>query len=232
MVYHIIISHRQTEYLCQFPHQEASKTYAVFDAVTVEDLRCAERLGIEPVCSESKGNRGHNRNRGLEALVQDRGLQDEDVVVFFDGDRVPSNYGSHTLLSLLESLDVLLFTCSEYDARMKKIYVPLDSAVRVDTGTLCNPFYSCGFAMRGSAIKAVQQFNGGPLFEPRFKGWGCEDQYLGLVCYHLGLRVGITAGITLRGRVGGDSDRHPEYRESLQTYVDLIREKHLPIRCG
>ena len=231
MLYRVIISHNQSEHLAKFPICAPPTTVAVFDAYTDADAQCCHDLGIMPVIVPQSGNRGANRNAGMEYLLNGALLAPDDIIEFFDGDRFPKQYDVWTVNRLMRghNLDVLLYSCAP-DARMKTTFVPLEGATLVDTGTLCNPFYSCGFAMKFSAIDKVLRFNGGHLFEPRFTKWGCEDQYLGLVCAKLGLRVAITAEILLNGSVGGDSDFHPDYRESLQQYVDLIREKNLEIR--
>lgn len=227
MVYRIIISHKQTDSLWRFP--KGAPTVAVFDAPTQDDLDSCRALGYHAVAMPQTGNRSANRNAGLRWLLGHRACAPDDIAEFLDGDRYPVQYKDPGALMARHGLDVLLYACSS-DERMKKIYVPLEGATLVDTGTLCNPFYSCGFAMTMAAIQKVVASNGGYLFEPRFTGWGCEDQYLGLICSHLGMRVAITAEVTLNGGVGGDSGEHSGYRESLQQYVDLIREKKLEIR--
>jgi hypothetical protein len=177
------------------------------------------------------GNRGANRNAGLQKVLSTFKPNPDDYVEFFDGDRFPTTYNPDSVLRLMEKYDIhcMLYSCGN-DARHTKIYVPLEGATIVDTGTLCNPFYSCGFIMRVSAILDVIAFNNGVFFEQRFTTWGNEDQYLGLVCEHLKHKVALTCETLLNGKVGGDSDSHQDYRESLQTYVDLIREHNFPIR--
>lgn len=231
MHYRVIISHKQHEYIRKFPYLR--NTSIVFDAPNQEDIAVCNELGYHPVFVESCGNRGHNRNAGLTHILDTYDLQDEDIIEFFDGDRFPvTEYSTEQVYNLLaqNDADCLLYTCHHFDARLEKHYVPLEGSALIDTGTLCNPFYSCGFSMSVSAIRKVMQFNHGFFFEPRFTKWGCEDQFMGLVCSNLGLRVAITCEIGLNGNVGGDSHMHTDYRESLQTYVDLIREHNLPIR--
>lgn len=229
MVYRIIISHGQSAHLAQFP--VGVPTVAVFDAYTDADAQMCHELGYAPVVVPRSGNRGANRNAGLQHLLEGALLAPDDIVEFFDGDRYPVHYppGRMSWLMGAYGLSVLLYTC-EQDTRREKIRIGEGSTALVDTGTLCNPFYSCGFAMRAGALLDVCRFNGGPLFEPRFTGWGCEDQYLGLVCDRLGLRVALTTEILLRGSVGGDATMHQGYQASLQQYVDLVREKGLEIR--
>lgn len=229
MLYRVIISHNQAEYLSQFP--TGPLTVAVFDAYTDEDAHRCRDLGIRALPIPQAGNRGANRNAGLEYLLNGALLAPDDIIEFFDGDRYPIRYDAWSVHSLIRahSLDVLLYTCST-DARLQRILLPPRGAALVDTGTLVNPFYSCGFAVKFSAIDRILKFNNGYLFEPQLTGWGCEDQYLGLVCARLGLRTAITAEIVLNGDVGGDSDFHPEYRESLQQYLDLAQARNLEIR--
>lgn len=231
MNYRVIISHGQSNYLYDFPYSEY--TVVVLDAPTQEDYEACTKLGYIPVVATASGNRGHNRNCGLFKLLDLYTLSDDDTIEFFDGDRFPIDINAWNRRDIImnnASLDCLLYVCNESDARLRKLYVPLEGATIVDTGTLCNPFYSCGFAMKAKAIRKIMSFCNGTLFEQRFTSWGCEDQFLGLICSHLDIKVGITCEISLNGRVGGDSDTHADYRDSLQVYIDLIREYGLPIR--
>lgn len=229
MIYRIIISHNQSQSLGKFP--AGAPTVAVFDAPTDADVQRCRECGYEMVTVPQSGNRGANRNAGLQYLLDGALLAPNDILEFFDGDRAPLRYDVWSVNSLIRAydLDVLLYTCAD-DARLCRIPIAQGGSALIDTGTLINPFYSCGFAMRYAAIDKVLKFNGGKLFEPQFTKWGCEDQYLGLICAKLGLRVAITAEIVLAGVVGGDSDMHPEYRESLQQYIGTIHEKNLEIR--
>lgn len=229
MIYQVILSHNQTENIRKFPC--GCSTVFVFDAPTKEDLDECDAHGCSYVCLPVAGNRGANRNAGLQKVLNELNPNFDDYVEFFDGDRFPTAYNPDKVLSLMENHNIqcMLYSC-EQDARHKKIDVPSEGAVIVDTGTLCNPFYSCGFIMRVSAILEVMAFNNGFLFEPCFTRWGGEDQFLGLMCEYLKLRVAITNETRLNGRVGGDADQHSDYRESLQTYIDVIREHNIPIR--
>lgn len=227
MLYHVVISHRQTEHLGKFPEG----SIYVFDSITDGDIFACSKRGCAYVAVPQAGNRGFNRDAGLSYIMEHYTPADDDVVEFFDGDRYPVAYAPDATLSAMriDGIDCMLYSCNK-DSRHARIYVPLKGFSVVDTGTLCNPFYSCGFAMKVGAIRKVMAFNGGGLFEHRFTKWGCEDQYLGLVCDKLGLRVALTCETLLNGSVGGDQFVHPDYRESLQQYVDLIREKGLPVR--
>ena len=229
MLYRVILSHYQTENIRKFPHDE--HTVFVFDAPTAEDIKECEALGCRYVLMPSAGHRGMNRNTGLQFILQTFSPSYDDYVEFFDGDRYPTDYNPEKVLKIMQDshIDCMLYSC-EHDARHQKIFVPLSGATLVDTGTLCNPFYSCGFCMRVGAIQDIMAYNHGFLFEPRFTRWGSEDQFLGLECEHLRFRVAMTNETLLHGNVGGDSDQHQDYRESLQTYVDLIREHDFPIR--
>ena len=229
MIYRVVISHNQTENIRKFPF--GCSTVFVFDAPTKEDFDECTAQGCSYVCLPVAGNRGANRNAGLQKVLTTLTPKFDDYVEFFDGDRFPTAYNPDKVLRLMEghNIQCMLYSCKE-DARHEKIDVPSEGATIVDTGTLCNPFYSCGFIMRVSALLEIIAFNNGFLFEPRFTRWGSEDQYLGLVCEHLKYRVGITRETTLNGRVGGDCDCHQDYRESLQTYVNMIREHNLPFR--
>ena len=229
MLYRVILSHNQTENIRKFPHDD--HTVFVFDAPTAEDIKECEALGCHYVLMPSAGHMGMNRNTGLQFILREFSPDYNDYVEFFDGDRYPTEYNPEKVLNLMRtySIDCMLYSC-EHDARHQKVFVPLSGATVVDTGTLCNPFYSCGFCMRVGAIQDVMAYNHGFLFEPRFNKWGSEDQYLGLVCDYLRQKVAITCETLLNGKVGGDSDQHQDYRESLQTYIDLIREHNFPIR--
>ena len=229
MLYRVILSHHQTENIRKFPHDE--HTVFVFDAPTAEDIKECEALGCRYVLMPSAGHRGMNRNTGLQFVLQTFAPNYDDYVEFFDGDRYPTDYNPEKVQKIMQEnhIDCMLYSC-ERDARHQKIFVPLSGATLVDTGTLCNPFYSCGFCMRVGAIQDIMAYNNGFLFEPRFDKWGSEDQFLGLECEHLHFRVAMTNETLLNGSVGGDSDQHQDYRESLQTYVDLIREHDFPIR--
>lgn len=229
MIYQVILSHNQTENIRKFPC--GCSTVFVFDAPTKEDLDECAAHGCSYVCLPVAGNRGANRNAGLQKVLNEFNPNFDDYVEFFDGDRFPTAYNPDKVLRLMEkhNIQCMLYSC-EQDKRHKKIDVPSEGAVLVDTGTLCNPFYSCGFIMRVSAILEVMAFNNGFLFEPRFTRWGGEDQFLGLMCEYLKLRVAITNETLLNGRVGGDADQHNDYHESLQTYIDVIREHNIPIR--
>ena len=229
MIYRIVLSHNQTENIRKFP--SGCSTVFVFDAPTQEDINECNSHGCSHVCMPVAGNRGANRNAGLKKVLDTFNPNFDDYVEFFDGDRFPTTYNPEKVLRLMErhNIQCMLYSC-ENDTRHEKIEVQPEGATIVDTGTLCNPFYSCGFIMRVSAILEILAFNNGFLFEPRFTRWGSEDQYLGLVCEHLKYRVGITRETTLNGRVGGDCESHQDYQEALQTYIDMIREHNLPFR--
>lgn len=227
MFYHVVISHNQTEHIHKFP----KGSVFVFDAPTAEDIKECDRLGYPHVIVPQSGNRGANRNAGLSYVLSKYNPDMGDIVEFFDGDRYPIQYHPEAVFSLMlkNCIHAMLYTCDN-DSRLQKICVNPEGATFVDTGTLCNPFYSCGFAMRVSAIHAIEAYNNGYLFEPRFTLWGCEDQFLGLVCDHLHLSVALTRETMLNGNVGGDAVMHANYRESLQQYIDTIVARNLPIR--
>lgn len=230
MVYRIIISHNQSAHIRQFGR--ISNTVVTLDAPTHQDIDACSDMGFVYVVPEYTGNRSNNRNTGLAYIFNTYNVSDTDLIEFFDGDRYPINgYNATNIDTLMadEHIDCLLYTCNN-DARLTRIYVPLEGFSIVDTGTLCNPFYSCGFAMRVSAIHKIMTLNEGEFFNTLFKGWGCEDQYMGLLCSVLNLKVAITSMVTLAGSVGGDSYAHSGYRDSLQVYVDLIRKNNIPIR--
>ena len=219
MRYSIIISHEQAEYACRFDSILGdSRLVFVFDAFSGADEEAMRNIpGAASVIMESAGNRSANRNAGLSYVERKFHPADDDVIEFFDGDRVPVTYCPPDM----GDADVLLYTC-EHDKRLQKLHPG-----KVTTETLCNPFYSCGFAMRYRAIRKIEELNGGRLFNETFRGWGCEDQYLGLQCAKLGLSVYLDGNVRLEGKVGGDEFLHANYGEILQQYVDITRANGL-----
>lgn len=173
--------------------------------------------GASAVVMPVAGNRSANRNAGLAYVERVFHPSDADVIEFFDGDRVPVRYTPN----FPANADVVLYVC-EQDKRLLKL-----KPGYVQTNTLCNPFYSCGFAMKYGAIGRIEEFNGGCLFNEDFRGWGCEDQYLGLQCAKLGLSVYLSDQVCLAGRVGGDELSHDNYGAVLQQYVDITRANGL-----
>ena len=124
------------------------------------------------------------RNLGLEHC------SDDADVIFLDGDRFPV---AGNLLSLRKKRnDVLLFPVVDDTRNLNEPYSKKEGKVE-------NNFYSCGLFMRRSAIDKIVEFQG-ELF-PKFleKGWGCEDLYMGDLCYHLGLSIDYYKGIVLNG---------------------------------
>ena len=229
MFYRVILSHNQTKTIRDFPN--GSSTVFVFDAPTDEDIKECKLYNSNYIIMQETGNRSNNRNAGVQKILNDFNPKDDDIIEFFDGDRFPVEYKPDITEKLIQkyNLSCMLYSC-QYDVRQQRIFVPLEGAVLIDTGTLCNPFYSCGFAMKVSDIKDIQNFNNGMLFNNRFMSWGGEDQFLGLMCDYLNKRVAITCETMLNGRVGGDADQHEEYKQTLQTYIDLIKEFNFPFK--
>jgi hypothetical protein len=220
MHYRIVISHGQTGYIPKFldVFGTDSNILFVFDAMTDADLHLVQSAGIPYVCVLNEGNRPLNRNTGLRYWEQNAAMRDDDVIEFFDGDRVPVQYLPD---SVPDDWDVLLYTC-ENDRRLEKLKIG-----KVTTNVLCNPFYSCGFAMKYGAVKKIYGMNDGRLFDESFTQWGCEDQYLGVMCGRAGMNIYLHDGVILSGKVGGDELSHPKYRESLQHYVNRLLEKNI-----
>lgn len=220
MHYRIVISHGQTEYIPKFldVFGTDSNILFVFDAMTDADLHLVQSAGIPYVCVLNEGNRPLNRNTGLRYWEQNAAMRDDDVIEFFDGDRIPVKYMPD---SVPDDWDVLLYTC-ENDRRLEKL-----KTGKVNTNVLCNPFYSCGFAMKYGAVKKIYGMNDGSLFDESFTQWGCEDQYLGVMCGRAGMNIYLHNGVILSGKVGGDEMSHPKYRESLQHYVNRLLEKNI-----
>lgn len=229
MIYRVVISHNQTEHILR--HSTINPLIYVFDKPTTDDIsRCAEH-GLKYVVMQVAGNRSANRNAGLTYLLSHYDLSDDDIIEFFDGDRyiVQKNVEYMEQLFVTHGIDCVLYTCSN-DSRIKRYSIPDDGSLVIDVGTLCNPFYSCGFAMKYSAVKRVMEYNNGEYFAEVFDKWGCEDQFMGLVCHQLGLRVAITTKIKINGDVGYDQQEHHDYKQSLQHYVDMIRMHNMPFR--
>lgn len=229
MIYRIVISHHQAPYLERF--SKSFQFVAVFDNMDSSDKDAVENLGIQDIVAvPQKGNRSLNRNLGYTLLSSVSPLGMDDIVEFYDGDRVPQTYDPEYVERTIRenNLGVLLYTC-EKDTR-KSRYLQGESFRIVDTGSIVNPFYSCGFAIKVSALERIREFNGGDFFRTEFTGWGCEDQYTGLVCHHLNIPVGLTDRICLLGDVGGDSDWHLSYRESLQEYINMALANNLDIQ--
>lgn len=231
MLYRVVISHRQSEFICKFAGERIPPTVFVFDAPTPQDIDACLMAGFAYATVDRPGNRSANRNAGLAAIVERFALHDDDVVEFVDGDRYPVMYSEDKVKYALSAggCDALLYGC-ECDSREDRYHIPKTGVVRVDTGRIFNPFYSCGFAIRMGAIRRVMDYNGGSLFDTRFNRWGCEDQWLGIECSNLGVVVGTTRDILLAGSVGGDSDDHTDYVDSLQLLVDNIIAHGFPLR--
>lgn len=227
MIYRVVISHHQAAYLESF--RKLFSFVAVFDEMDTFDCVAVRKFGLQDIETVPvSGNRSVNRNAGYLKLSSVAPLALDDIVEFYDGDRVPTLYDPVYVEQTMRehNLGALLYMCPN-DTRQS---LTGNDFKIVDTGTLINPFYACGFAMTVAAIEHVRAFNNGPLFRPEFTGWGCEDQYLGITCAHLNIRVGLTPKIQLSGAVGGDSDFHAHYRETLQEYINLIRANHLAIK--
>lgn len=229
MAFHrVVLSHHQSLYLSRF--KDLFPFVPVFDDITEQDYSRMFHLGIEDyVISSETGNRALNRNEGYRHISERNNLSDGDIVEFFDGDRVPVRYDETRILNIMHSTgsSVVLYMC-EIDSR--EALVQNNDYSVVDTGTVMNPFYSCGFAIQVSAIEAVRSFNGGDLFCTDFNDWGCEDQYTGLVCSKLGIPVALDTGTRLSGAVGDDTDYHEAYRNSMQAYLDKARNSGITLR--
>lgn len=113
-------------------------------------------------------------------------------VLFLDGDRVPSS--ADDLRAAVEACqtDVLLLPLEE-DGRTPEVFANA-------YGRVMNGFYSCGLFIKADALRRVEEFQGGKVFDEELqRWWGVEDTYLGDVCYHLGLTASLTDKVRLRG---------------------------------
>lgn len=211
--YRVVISHHQSQFIPLF--RPATPTVFVFDDIAPEDTAA---VGATPyITAPCIGNRSLNRNLGLAYWCSHASLSDDDIVEFFDGDRYPVQYAPPEEEMHKCGCGALLYLC-EGDART----CLLEKEPRPrGTGWFSNVFYSCGFAMRYSAICQVRGFNHGPFFREEFKGWGAEDQYMGLVLHRLGICTALSHQVRLNGSVGTDVWDHPEYRDTMRTYFRL-----------
>lgn len=212
MIYRVVISHKQSEYLRYFDTK--TPTVFVFDSITDSDILA---VGERPyIVVSTTGNRAANRNAGLGYWLN-HGVSSQDIIEFFDGDRFPKCYVNPEKEMLDYNADIILYRC-EQDTRLnytKPGYM------------LCmngpgNPFFSCGFALRKSTIDTIMQFNHGQLFCEDFVGWGGEDQYLGTITAHLNLRCVLSSGTVLNGSVGGDMEEHSDYIQAMNLYLKLV----------
>lgn len=209
----IVISHHQSQSIPLF--RQDIPTVFVFDDITPEDVAAA---GTAPhVTAPCMGNRSVNRNLGLAYWRSHTSLRDDDIVEFFDGDRYPVKYAPPEEEMRKYGCDVLLYPCEE-DTRSRLLEKEPGPE---DTGWLSNAFYSCGFAIQYAAIRQVLEFNHGPFFREEFKGWGAEDQYMGLVLHKIGATAVLSRKTMLCGSVGTDVGEHPEYKETMRTYFNL-----------
>jgi len=229
MVYDVIISHEQTDYIPKF--NLGNPTTFVLDDPLDSDISACNSNGFNVVKMPVARNRSANRNAGLKYVIEHYDLNDDDIIEFFDGDRVPTAYNRDAVCKTMQdyAIDCMLYLC-ENDKRNIKTIVRANGVTIVDTGMLCNPFYSCGFAMKYSAVKRICKNDDYKLFEESFNTWGCEDQFLGIMCDVNNVKVALTNLVLLSGNVGGDELSHNNYRDSLQQYVNLIMRKRIPIR--
>ena len=102
MIYHIVLSHKQTEYINKFPENSVF----VFDDPSEEDIIYCKRNNITYVISSEKGNRSINRNTGISFILSNYKVSDNDIIEFFDGDRYPTTYNFEKVLELIEDFDI------------------------------------------------------------------------------------------------------------------------------
>lgn len=113
-------------------------------------------------------------------------------VLFLDGDRY-IEYGTFENIYKGDN-DVLLFTLNEDSRDLSIPYSKYEGRVN-------NNFYSCGVFFRRKAINKILKFQKGQLFCKKLeKDWGCEDLYLGDVCYHLCLKTNYYLDVKLHGK--------------------------------
>ena len=207
----VVISHQQTEYISHFSFPD---TVFVFDAPTPEDLKCAGDLPI--ITMKKAGNRSANRNAGL-AYWAPHLTEPDAIIEFFDGDRFPIKYEDPAAEMAATGADILLYPC-EKDIRFGYAKPGAELYMKGPG----NAFFSCGLAIRKSAIDKIVAFNKGDFFCEAFSGWGGEDQYMGTVAAHLGLKCVLSAKTVLNGSVGGDEGEHPDYIQATTMYLQMV----------
>lgn len=205
----VVISHRQSEYIRHFNFAD---TVFVFDDPTPDDLKYA--AGHPIITMKTAGNRSANRNAGLAYWHDDAG--NNSIIEFFDGDRFPIKYAEPEKEMSATGADILLYPC-EKDIRFGYAKAGVELYMKGPG----NPFFSCGLAIRKDAIDKIIEFNKGEFFCEEFSGWGGEDQYMGTVAAHLGLKCVLSANTILNGSVGGDEGAHPDYIKAITTYLQL-----------
>ena len=210
----IVISHHQTEYIRHFNFADI---VFVFDDPTPDDLAAASDHHV--ITMGQAGNRSANRNAGL-AYWLSQNPEDDAIIEFFDGDRFPIRYADPAAEMSALGADILLYPC-EKDIR--KAYAKPGTPIYIKGPG--NAFFSCGFAIYKKTIDMIMAFNDGAFFSEEFKGWGGEDQYMGTVAGHLGIRCALSAKTTLNGSVGGDEGAHPDYIQAMTTYIKLAIRK-------
>lgn len=139
------------------------------------------------------------RNIGLSMCSK------ESDVLFLDGDRYP--LGDLSGLEKAKHDISLLFI--ENDVRNENI--PYYKYY----GNVNNNFYSCGIFIKRKAINKIIDFQKELFCEKVQKYWGCEDLYLGDVCYHLG----ITCDYFLDARL------HGKFEKTKYDNLDIVRKR-------
>lgn len=112
-------------------------------------------------------------------------------VLFLDGDRYPVDGDIFDVITSCKH-DTLCLPV-EKDARTPESY-------RFNQGRINNGFFSCGVFLKNHAIKMIQQYQNGELFNTSLQShWGIEDTSLGDLVYHFGLSSSLTDKVHLRG---------------------------------
>lgn len=126
------------------------------------------------------------RNLGLKLT------NPKNDVLFLDGDRFPV------------SGDIEKLANTNYDVVLLKLQN--DIRDRLPNWEMCcygkviNTFFSCGLLISRTAIRQLQAFQNGEVFDTEMQRlWGVEDTYLGDVCFHLQLSATLDEDIRLNG---------------------------------
>lgn len=186
----IIISQNQKEFIAPFKSFLDSNLPGCPALIVLDRCTDGSEAEAERVCLPYVVNRTGEGQ--LHGMLRDIGLARVGCsdTLFLDGDRIPKDaFDLDFALYALASFDLSVFPISEHEPRVW--FHPKFIVKNPAYGTWRNGIYGCGFIMRGPAIRAIMNLNGGTLFNPKLSGvYGADDLYLGDVAYSLGLTCG------------------------------------------
>lgn len=216
----IIISQNQKEWISPFKsfldrNLPDCPALIVLDRCTDGSESEAARVGLRHIKNHDGTGfmAGTMRNLGLSVM----GAQD---TLFLDGDRVPGEaLDAPAAQQALSMFDITLFPLAD-EHEPRKWFHDTEFITNPNFGLINNGVYSCGMLMRAQAIQAIVDYQGGPLFHPRFAGiYGTDDPYLGDVAYRLGLSCGCAPkSMALSGQgFRSPEQRGPGYKRGVMT---------------